>query len=283
MANNASLIIDAVDKRSRYVESNGVGIIVSDMLLNKGVTHGFTTRRGGVSSPPFDSLDLGTTRDEPIGNILENYRRLSSAFGLCYDELTLVRHEHSDRILRMERADAGRGISRELLDFSDGLVTNEPSVTLVTCHADCSAFFIFDPVTRSIGLAHAGWKGMRKRVGQRLAETLSREYGSDPADMIACIGPCICEKCFEVEYELAQSFADEFDCPDIFTPGEGDKCDKGYVSLQAAAVIQLTDAGVKTENISLMRHCTFEEKELFYSYRRDGKATGSMAAFLRLD
>lgn len=283
MPNNASEILKRADAGSHYIEKDGVGVIVSDMLMREeGISHGFTTRRGGVSAPPFDSLNLGTSRDEPMENILQNYRLLAAAYGLDYNELALVRHEHGDKILRLDRTHAGRGIWREPLDYSDGLVTNDPNVTLMTCHADCSGFFVYDSKTRCIGLAHAGWKGMFKRIGQKLVERLSTEYGADPADMKVAVAPCICEKCFEVETELARSFAEEFDCPDIFTSGAPEKPDKGYVSLHAAALIQLFDAGVKAENISLMRYCTLEEDDIFYSYRRCGKATGSMAAFLRL-
>lgn len=282
MPNKKADILNGIPRDQYYAESEGVGIIRSRRLEDEpGVTHGFTTRIGGVSKPPFDTLNLGTSRDEPMSNILENYRLLAAAYGLEYGELALVRHEHGDVILRIDRSHGGRGVALEPLDFSDGFVTNDPGVTLMTCHADCSAFFVYDPRTRSIGLAHAGWKGMFKRIGQKLCKRLADEFGADPRDMIAVIGPCICEKCFEVERELAESFAVEFDCPDIFSV-RAEKPDKGYVSLRAAAVIQLLDAGVPKENISIMDLCTVEEKKLFYSYRRDGKGTGSMAAFLKL-
>jgi YfiH family protein len=282
MANNKERLLASVDKRSRFVEREGVGVIMSERLIEEGVTHGFTTRRGGVSAPPFDTLNMGTTRDEPMENILENYRRVAKAYGLRFSELALVRHEHGDKVLRLDRTHCGRGLTGELLDFSDGLVTCDPFVTLMTCHADCGAFFIFDKRLKTIGLAHAGWKGMKKRIGQRLVETMQREFGSRPSDMIVALGPCICEKCFEVEKELAEEFANEFDCPDIYSL-KPEKPDKGYVSLRAAAIVQLLDAGVCFENISLMEHCTFEERELFFSFRRDGRQTGSMAAFMRID
>lgn len=282
MPKSKAELIEKVDARSHYVEQDGVGVIVSDRLCEEGVIHGFTTRRGGVSKPPFDTLNLGTTRDEPMENILTNYRLLAEAYGLGFDKLALVRHEHGDNILRLDRSHAGRGITRELLDFSDGLITNDPELVLMTCHADCSAFFLWDRGKNAIGLAHAGWKGMRKRVGQRLLEKMVAEFGTDPADVIASIGPCICENCFEVERELAQSFADEFDCRDIYLV-KPEKPDKGYVCLHAAAIIQLMDGGLPFENISVMRYCTFEERDLFFSYRRDGKGTGSMGAFLKLN
>ena len=262
---------------------------MSKMLAEEaGITHGFTTRRGGVSRPPFDSLDLGTGRDEPIDTIVANYSKLCSAYGLDLRELALVRHEHGDNILKLTSEQCGRGITLPPLDYSDGFVTDDPGVTLTTCHADCSAFFIYDKRTRCIGLAHAGWKGMFKRIGQKLAQRLMLEYGADPKDMLAVIGPCICADCFEVETELARSFASEFDCPDIYTVGgcakEGaaPRPDKACVALQAAAVIQLMDAGLDIANIRRMDRCTMEDEYNFYSYRRDGARTGSMAAFLKL-
>ena len=85
---------------SHYVESNGVGIFVSQSFCSEaGLSHGFTTRIGGISKPPFDALNLGTSRDEPYENILANYKILSKAFGLDYDQLALVRHEHGDHVV----------------------------------------------------------------------------------------------------------------------------------------------------------------------------------------
>ncbi|MBO4384181.1 MAG: peptidoglycan editing factor PgeF [Clostridia bacterium] len=253
------------------------------LFLERGIDHGFSTRIGGISEPPFDTLNLGTSRNEPMSNILTNYRILCSAYGLDYDDLALVRHEHGSNILRLTGEDRGRGLDREPLEYSDGLVTNDPSVTLVTCHADCSAFFFYDKKHGAIGLAHAGWKGMYARIGQKMVLRMHDEFGTDPSDLSAVIGPCICEKCFEVDLNLGEAFEKEFDCPDILAAGTGKKSDKAYVSLRAAALIQLLDAGMSESSISIMDHCTMEEKDLFYSYRRDGKDTGSMAAYLKLN
>ena len=282
MPNKARELLCRAVSDAYYVEKNGVGIFRSKRLAEiSGIDHGFASRRGGVSALPFDSLNLGTTRSEPYDNILTNYRLLCEAYGLDYSRLAVVRHEHGAKVLRIDRSHCGRGLFREPLDFSDGLVTDDPNVTLVTCHADCSGFFAYDPVNRAIGLAHAGWKGMFSRIGQRLIERMMLEFGSAPENLSVAVCPCICEKCFEVDIELAERFRNEFDCPDIFSL-HNTKPDKAFVSLHAAALIQLMDSGVPFDNISLMRRCTVEEKEYFYSYRRDGKDTGSMAAFFRL-
>lgn len=282
MPNSADELLRITRSDAVVDESKGLLAVRSQRLMNEpGIRHAFSTRKGGVSKPPFDSLNLGTSRNEPMENILENYRLFSDAFGFSYEKLALVRHEHGAKILKIDRKDIGRGVYREPFDFCDGLITNDPGVTLVTCHADCSAFFMYDRRNRAIGLAHAGWKGMFARIGQRLAESMRDEFGSEPSELICAVGPCICEKCFQVDKILGLSFAEEFDCPDIMKEDPNDP-GKGFVSLHAAAAVQLKDAGVSPENISLMRLCTLEEKELFYSYRRDGKDTGSMAAFLTL-
>lgn len=283
MSNNAAALLSAVRRDAVVRHEGGVGVVMSERLLAEpGLRHGFTTRLGGVSEAPFDSLNLGTNRPEPYENILENYRRLCVNYGLRLERLAIVRHEHGVNILKLGPEDAGRGVTREPFGFCDGLVTDSPLVTLVTAHADCSAFFVYDRRTRSIGLAHAGWKGMFGRIGQKLVERLSAEYGADPNDMVCAIGPCICENCFEVDLPLAESFAREFDCPDIYSLREG-RPGKAYVALRAAGLIQLLDAGVPFDSISVMDRCTFEEPELFFSYRRDGKGTGAMAGFMTLD
>lgn len=282
MPNNARELLSRAVSDAYYVEKNGVGIFRSKRLAEiQGIDHGFASRRGGVSAPPFDSLNLGTTRSEPYENILTNYRLLCEAYGLDYSKLAVVRHEHGAKVLRIDRSHCGRGLFREPLDYSDGLVTDDPEVTLVTCHADCSGFFVYDPVNRAIGLAHAGWKGMYSRIGQRLVERMTLEFGSAPEKLSVAVCPCICEKCFEVDIELAERFVKEFDCPDIYNNDKA-RTGKAFVSLHAAALIQLMDSGVPLEKISLMRRCTLEEKDYFYSYRREGKDTGSMAAFLKL-
>lgn len=282
MLNNSDELLNKAVSDAILESSRGICAVKSKRFIREpGILHAFSTRIGGVSEPPFDSLNLGTSRDEPMENILENYRLFSEAFGFTYEKLALVRHEHGTKILRIDRRDAGRGVYRELFDFSDGLVTDDPEVTLVTCHADCSGFFLYDRRNRAIGLAHAGWKGVFGRIGQRLAERMNAEFGSDPKELICAVAPCICEECFQVDKALGLSFMEEFDCPDIMKADPRD-LNKGFVSLHTAALIQLLDAGLDLSNISLMRFCTLERKDLFYSYRREGRDTGSMAAFLTL-
>jgi YfiH family protein len=263
-----------------YAVCGGIGLFTA-RSLNEAleVKHGFTARVGGVSSRPYDSLNLGWGRDEPKENIKANYRRLCQVYGIEYESMVLVNYEHGRNVVRVDLADCGRGFGREPLEHCDAIVTNQKGVTLVTSHADCMPVYIYEPVCRAAGLAHAGWKGTIGRIGQRTAEKMSREFGCEPKNMIGVIGPCICAGCFEVDESLGTRFAREFPNVDLSRKtGPG----KMHIDLELAAASQLMDAGIPQENITLMHACTYELEDKLFSHRRDHGKTGAMAAFISL-
>ena len=266
----------------RIYSSKGVGIIKADNLCSEnGVSHGFSTRAGGISPAPFDSLNLGLTRTDPIENVKRNFRIFADASGFDYNSITVLNHEHGTNIIRAGKEDCARGLEKAPFPFCDGLVTDDPAVTLAALHADCGAVFLYDPIKKAVGIAHAGWKGTFYRIGQKLTEKMTAEFGSRPENIIAATGPCICADCFEVDNELAEKFRDEFGYEKIARKSDRKK-GKAYVDIEAALAIQLIEAGIMPEKLSLMHLCTFERQDLFYSYRRDGINTGDMASFIRL-
>ena len=261
--------------------SAGTGLYCAAALDGQtGVSHGFSTREGGITTdPPYASLHLSWSRCGWEDEVIAHFRRFSQGAGVNYDDMAVVNHEHGNVVLRLAKEHRGRGFSFEPLPFCDGIITNEPSVTLVTSHADCGAYFFYDPVHRAIGMAHAGWKGTFLRIGAVMAERMREEYGTDPADIIASTGPCICKDCFEVDQDLGEKFAAEFSQEGITRPG---RPGKAYVDLELAAAVQFIEAGIRPENITLMSACTYEDKDMFFSHRRDKGITGSMAAFIKL-
>lgn len=275
-----SEIYNSIQRTHERVEKNNIAIIqAANLSRETGVLHGFTTRLGGVSEAPFDSMNMSMMRNDPPVNVDENFIRLCNAYGLDYNSLAIVNHEHGTNILRLDASHGGKGLYRMPFKPCDGFVTNDPGVTLVTIHADCSAVFLYDRELRAIGLAHAGWKGTLGRIGQKLAERMGAEFGSKPENLLAAIGPCICFDCFEVDHELGERFRSEFNSSWIVKPGvEG----KAYVDIRGALVIQLLDAGLQPKNISIMDLCTYENKSLLFSYRRDSDNAGAMAAFMKL-
>lgn len=259
----------------------GTGLYCAASLEEAGgVSHGFSTREGGITTdPPYASLNLSWNRCGSEEEVIANFRIFAEGAGVDYDDMAVVNHEHGNTVLRLEREHRGRGFSLEPLPFCDGIITNDPAVALVTSHADCGAYFFYDPVHRAAGMAHAGWKGTILRIGARMAERMAEEYGTDPADIIAAAGPCICKDCFEVDEDLGKRFSSEFAQEGIMRPGGPGKA---YVDLELAAAVQFIEAGIRPENITLMNACTYENEKMFFSHRRDKGVTGSMAAFIKL-
>ncbi len=261
----------------RYV--NGVGLYTQPMLEKlAGFDHGFTAKSGGVSEGYFTSLNLSFTRPEKRENVMENYRIFCRAAQIPFDAMVMDNYEHGTTVLKVDRGDAGKGYCSDSLPPCDGLVTNDPAVTLITGHADCMAFYVIDPVKRCIGLAHAGWRGALGRIGAQVVNRMTAEYGSDPADIFAGIGPSICPSCFEVGDNVAAEFAQAFpDLPCVLARQGA----RPHVDLWMIACAQFVEAGVLPERIALFDVCTMTTPRL-YSHRRDKGNTGGMAAYLRI-
>ena len=145
-----------------YSEKGGVGFFrAASLAAMPGITHGFTARKGGVSAPPYDTLNLAFGKTEPLDppeNVRRNFEIFCAAAELPYDSLCIINFEHGTNVVAVSGADCGRGFAREPLPPCDGLVTNDPNVTLITSHADCGAFFLYDPVHHAVGAGMRGGK-----------------------------------------------------------------------------------------------------------------------------
>lgn len=265
-----------------YKRTNkGTGLYCAEALDKAGgVSHGFSTREGGITvDPPKASLNLSWTRCGSPEEVIANFKIFAEGAGIDYVDMAVVNHEHGANVLRIAHEHRGRGFYKDPLPPCDGIITDDPTVTLVTSHADCGAYFFYDPVHRAIGMAHAGWKGTLLRIGAEMARRMAEEFDTDPSDIIAATGPCICRDCFEVDADLGEKFQSEFGYPGISRPG---RQGKAYVDLELAAAVQFVEAGIRPESITLMNACTYENRQHFFSHRRDKGITGSMAAYIKL-
>ena len=260
-----------------YREQAGVGIYtIPAFSARPEIDHGFSARTGGVSKAPFEGLNLSFTNDDRA-DVMENYRRFSVGAGFSDSSMVMDSYEHGITVLQVDARDRGRGYTRESLPPCDGLITNDPSVTLITGHADCMAFYFFDPVQKAVGLCHAGWRGALGRIGGNVIAQMQRAFGSHPKDMLCGVGPSICPKCFEVGEDVCADFEAAFPlCALRGVNARGNPT----VDLWQVAVCQFMEQGVLPENIHIMGVCTRETMNL-YSYRREGR-TGGMAAYMRL-
>jgi YfiH family protein len=250
------------------------------------IRHGFSTKLGGVSEGIFATMNLGSESlpyiDDPA-NIEENYRRIAKSIGFDVNSIVVSHQTHKTDIRVVDEKDRGKGlfVPRDYSDV-DGLITNQPGLTLVTKYADCVPLYFIDPVKKAIGLSHAGWRGTVAKIGRLTVEALQKNFGSEPEDIIAVIGPSICMDCYEISEDTAGEFKKAF--PDyqekeILKEKENGKylCDLWVANRQV-----LIEAGIKAENIHISGVCTSCNCDLLFSHRKTQGRRGSLAAFLTM-
>jgi len=263
-----------------YHEIGKVGVFTLPLFSTlPGIDHGFSARTGGINTGCLSSLNLSFTRPVSRESVITNFHIFCDACGIPADSLVLDSFAHGTVVLPVTASDCGRGFTEEALPPCDGLVTRDPACTLMTGHADCMAFYCYDPVTRSIGLAHAGWRGALDRIGSNLIVAMLEHFDANPADIRVGVGPSICPTCFEVGEDVATLF-------DVAYPGlalRGTSANgKTTIDLWRAACCQFFEADILPEHMQLMGVCTVEEPERLFSHRRDRGQTGGMTAYLRL-
>ncbi|SFG11221.1 conserved hypothetical protein [Lachnospiraceae bacterium C7] len=246
------------------------------------VEHCFTTREGGVSQGVLSSLNLSFTRGDDKENVIENYKRLAEALDVEITDFVLSDQTHTTNVRRVYKKDAGCGIVKELPYHDvDGLITNEKGLVLSTFYADCVPLYFVDTVNKAIGLSHSGWRGTVNRMGKATIEAMTKEFGTNPADVVAAVGPSICSACYEVSEDVADEFKKSFAGHEneILTA----KADGKYLlDLWKANEIVFLDAGIKKENIAITNICTSCNKDLLFSHRATKGKRGNLGAFMYL-
>lgn len=245
------------------------------------IRHAFSTRLGGISRDEFSSMNLAYGRRDPEENVTENYRRFCAAAGFEFDSLVSSSQDHHTYVRRIGRENRGEGFARPKPAGVDGLMTNEPGVTLVTHYADCVPLYFADPVHKAIALSHAGWRGTAKGIGEVTVRSMAVEFGTRPQDLVCAIGPSIGPCCFEVDAPVYDVFAGMKDLiPSEWTREDGGG--KYHVDLWEANRRMLMRAGVKEQNISLSGICTMCSAEVLFSHRASRGKRGGLSAFLEL-
>ncbi|MCC6238893.1 MAG: peptidoglycan editing factor PgeF [Phycisphaerales bacterium] len=254
----------------RIEHPDGLVYYRSPRLHALGVAHAFSTRLGGVSSAPFDSMNLGNPNGCPVqddvANIQKNYRRLLTAIGAGGCTLLQVHQVHSDHVVRAES-----GVTFDRHAKADAIITDDRSTVASVRVADCVPVLLSRDDGQCVAAVHAGWRGVVAGVVPKAAGLLG------PAGRIfAAIGPSIGFDAFEVGGEVLDQFAGQFDPAPIRRRADG----KGTVDLRQALVQQLVAIGVDQERIDTTDRCTVRDGGEFYSHRRDNGVTGRMAAVI---
>lgn len=269
-------------------KEKGMVYLTFPMLTNTGVAdHLFSTRLGGVSRGYLGTMNLSYTRGDEKACVDENFSRIGQILGIGVESFVFTDQTHTANVRRVGRADCGKGIVRER-DYTDidGLVTNEPGVVLSAFFADCVPLYFIDPVKKAIGLSHSGWKGTVQKIGEVTVKKMQAEYGSNPVDIVAAIGPSICGDCYEVSEDVAEAFREAFvefsdDGKTLpFLRGKGNG--KYQLDLWEANRYILLESGLLPQHISMTDICTCCNPDFLFSHRASSGKRGNLGAFLVL-
>lgn len=266
-------------------QRNGTTVVQSAVLeASDGIVHAFSTRQGGVSRPPFDTLNLGQSVGDDSAAVEENRRRLFGAFGIDAARVVRAWQAHGDGVLRVDAGLTGRpGFPGCLLDERakfDALITRLPGLALVVTTADCLPILIHDPIRAAVAAVHAGWRGTAKRIAARALGAMREAYGTDPADCRAAIGPGIRGCCFEVDAAVTDSMAAAL--PNWEKHARANRSGHWLLDLAEVNRAILEAAGVRADCIEDVGLCTSCRNALFFSHRAEKGRTGRMMNFILL-
>ena len=259
-------------------EVAGVPFLSYPMFEHTGiVNHGFSTRFGGVSKGFYATMNISTTRGDDPEAVAENCRRMARALGVEVEDFTYTQQTHTTNVAVVKAEDKGKRFAE-----TDGMVTDVPGICLVAFYADCVPLYFVDPVKKVIGLSHSGWRGTVGKMGKVTVEKMIEEYGCDPKDILAAIGPSICQDCYEVSEDVIERFKENFDeklWPILFYKKENGKY---QLDLWEANHQIFLEAGILEEHLAVTNVCTHCNPEVLFSHRTTGNKRGNVSAFLAL-
>lgn len=271
--------------------------LISPLLTRHGFRHAFFTRLGGVSKGPYASLNFSFSVGDEAEAVDRNLRAAADFLGLSVSRLYFLSQVHGNQCVELGRDEDQR---RVVFTEGDALVSGEADVGCGVRTADCVPILLADPVTGRVGAAHAGWRGLVARVidetARRLLGAEDEKRSAEPAiergtvtskqrprsegdasmvmggatRLLAAIGPHIETDAFEVSDDVAQALSAASPGVDPVVRGRA----KPHVSLRKVAEAQLLALGLPAANIDHVAGCTFTDSRRFFSFRRDGKASG---------
>ncbi len=256
-------------------KQNGVVFLTSSLLP---VPHAFSTRLGGVSPAPWDSLNLRPGMGDGGDALRENYRRFCGCAGVSMDRLVLSRQVHETTVRPCTAGDAGKGLDRQRDYTADSLITDEKDLPLAVFSADCGVILLHDPVSGAVGGVHAGWRGCAGGILERAVQAMGRNYGAKPENLLAAIGPCIGQCCFETDGDVPDAMRSALGADaEPFLERRGSKY---HIDLAGLNRQWLLRSGMLPERIDVCGLCTACRPDLFWSHRKMGDARGVQAAVI---
>lgn len=242
------------------------------------LVHAFCTRRGGVSQDDYKSLNMSFKEGDEDNHVLQNWGRLAAAFNIPLEQFLVVNQVHKDDIF-IVKPYGGYFSSRAELDY-DAIMTDRADLVICVKTADCVPVFIVDRVKKIIAVVHAGWRGTALGICAKAVRMLIENYGSQPQDILAAIGPSIGQCCYQVDAAVADNFLRQEDNEKFLFAAK--KSGKWLLDLACANRQQIINCGIPEENIDLSDLCTVCNQDMFFSHRGSGGITGRQINFMMI-
>jgi polyphenol oxidase len=247
-------------------------------LVRFGVPHGITARTPAL--PANGDFSFMSCLDP--ATVLRNRAEWCASLGVSFDRLVCARQAHGDQVAVVDDSHAGCGstsVESALYGF-DALATRTPDLPLAVLSADCATVLFYDPVSETIAATHAGWRGTVAGVAGQTVETLRSEFGVDPANTVACVGPAICVECYDVGEEVIDAWRASMYDRDHSAVRRSNGA--WQFDITRANVGTLLAHGVREEHIELSGECTRCANGRYFSRRGIGPKTGLMASIIAL-
>lgn len=238
---------------------------IPNIISEKNVVCGFTTRNGGVSHSPFNSLNLGfNTADKPA-NVKKNHSLIHSFLHIDSTRTALMEQVHGGNITIVSEGG--------LFPLADGLITSKPDIMLGVLVADCIPLLLFDIKRNVIGAIHCGWRPIVYGIAEKALNIFVEEFGSDLSEVVAAMGPSAGPCCYEIGGEVAGKLKSS-----SIIKRDG----KLYADLRAELSGNLLKAGISRGNIEIFPCCTICNEKLYFSHRRDSINSGRMMGYIMM-
>ena len=243
----------------------------------------FSTRLGGVSEGMYSSMNFSFDRGDSYDNVYKNYELFLDTMGLKPENCVCTKQTHTTNVLVADSSMAGMGLTKpRSFDNVDGLITNEPGLCLVTYFADCVPVYFIDPVNKSIGAAHSGWRGTVANITHEVVKLMKETYGSRPEDIHTFIGPSICQDCYEVDETVASQFRQAYELKESDMMLYHTRDDKYQLNLQTANYYNMIHEGILPDNIGISDICTSCNSDWLFSHRASHGKRGVLCGFMSI-
>lgn len=243
------------------------------------IIHCFTTREGGVSSGPFESMNIGFSTGDSDENVKRNIEIMAQRLGINIYDIVETNQTHTNTVKYVTEHHKGKVFAETSFRDVDGIYTDKKNLALMSFHADCTPVFFYDPVKKVVALAHAGWRGTLLNIVGVMVRALVNDFNSDPKDIKTAIGPSLGSCCFEVDKDVADMFLNE---NREFIKYMEIKEPKYHFNLWEINKYLLRKEGIKEENIEVSGVCTKCNNDLFFSHRAQGGKRGLLAGILMM-